>query len=84
MPVGCLKGEGRPIQDGRACADVLAPLGAVDLVVLFDEVTPLKLIAKVRPTVLVKGGDYRPEEVVGRRIAEAAGGEIMLVDRQSG
>jgi rfaE bifunctional protein nucleotidyltransferase chain/domain len=55
--VVCFKGEGRPIQDERAGADVLAALQVVDLVVLFDEVTPLELITKVRPTVLVKGGD---------------------------
>ncbi len=75
-----LKGEGRPIQRERARAEVLAALEAVDLVVVFGEATPLALIAKIRPNVLVKGSDYRPEEVVGREIVEAAGGEIVLVD----
>jgi D-beta-D-heptose 7-phosphate kinase/D-beta-D-heptose 1-phosphate adenosyltransferase len=75
-----LKGEGRPIQDAHARADVLAALEAVDLVVVFDEDTPLELIRRLRPTVLVKGGDYRKEEVVGRDLVEADGGEVVLVD----
>jgi D-beta-D-heptose 7-phosphate kinase/D-beta-D-heptose 1-phosphate adenosyltransferase len=75
-----LKGEGRPIQDAHARADVLAALEAVDLVVVFEQDTPLELIARLRPTVLVKGGDYRREEVVGREIVEANGGEVLLVD----
>jgi D-beta-D-heptose 7-phosphate kinase/D-beta-D-heptose 1-phosphate adenosyltransferase len=75
-----LKGEGRPIQDVHARADVLAALEAVDLVVVFDEDTPLELITRLRPTVLVKGGDYRKDEVVGREVVEANGGEVVLID----
>jgi D-beta-D-heptose 7-phosphate kinase / D-beta-D-heptose 1-phosphate adenosyltransferase len=75
-----LKGEGRPIQDVHARADVLAALEAVDLVVVFDEDTPLELITQLRPTVLVKGGDYRKEDVIGRDVVEADGGEVVLVD----
>ena len=75
-----LKGEGRPIQDAHARADVLAALEAVDLVVVFDEDTPLELIRRLRPTVLVKGGDYRKEDVVGGDVVEADGGEVVLVD----
>ena len=75
-----LKGEGRPVQGVQARAEVLAALEAVDLVVVFDEDTPEKLIARVKPTVLVKGGDYTREQVVGREIVEALGGEIVLVD----
>src|SRR5664279_1592795 len=63
-----LKGEGRPVQGVTARAEVLAALEAVDLVVVFDEDTPEKLIARVKPTVLVKGGDYTREDVVGRSI----------------
>ena len=69
-----LKGEGRPVQDVQARAEVLAALEAVDLVVVFDEDTPEKLIAQVKPTVLVKGGDYTREQVVGHEIVEALGG----------
>ncbi len=75
-----LKGEGRPVQDVHARADVLAALEAVDLVVVFDQDTPLELIRRVRPTVLVKGADYRKEDVVGRDVVEAYGGEVILVD----
>ena len=79
-----LKGEGRPVQHERARAEVLAALEAVDLVVIFEEDTPLKLIAQVKPSVLVKGGDYRREQVVGREIVEANGGQVMLVDTLQG
>ncbi len=75
-----LKGEGRPVQDEQARAEVLAALEAVDLVAIFEEDTPIDLIAKVRPSVLVKGGDYTREQVVGHEIVEAAGGEVVLVD----
>jgi D-beta-D-heptose 7-phosphate kinase/D-beta-D-heptose 1-phosphate adenosyltransferase len=75
-----LKGEGRPVQDERARAEVLAALEAVDLVVVFEEDTPIELIAQVKPSVLVKGGDYTREQVVGHEIVEANGGEVLLVD----
>jgi D-beta-D-heptose 7-phosphate kinase / D-beta-D-heptose 1-phosphate adenosyltransferase len=74
------KGEGRPVQDESARAEVLAALEAVDLVAIFEEDTPIDLIAKVRPSVLVKGGDYAREQVVGHEIVEADGGEVILVD----
>ena len=67
-----LKGEGRPVQDERARAEVLAALEAVDLVAIFEEDTPLKLITQIKPSVLVKGGDYTREQVVGHEIVEAA------------
>jgi D-beta-D-heptose 7-phosphate kinase/D-beta-D-heptose 1-phosphate adenosyltransferase len=75
-----LKGEGRPMQDVYARGEVLAALEAVDLVVVFEQDTPLDLIRRVRPKVLVKGGDYRREQVVGREIVEGDGGEVVLVD----
>src|SRR5437868_11943806 len=75
-----LKGEGRPVQDERARAEVLAALEAVDLVVFFEEDTPVNLITQVRPSVLVKGGDYTREQVVGYDVVEACGGEVVLVD----
>jgi D-beta-D-heptose 7-phosphate kinase / D-beta-D-heptose 1-phosphate adenosyltransferase len=75
-----LKGETRPIQDVHARADVLAALEAVDLVVVFDQDTPRELIARLRPKVLVKGGDYTLEEVVGHDLVEADGGEVILVE----
>src|SRR6201991_1675365 len=75
-----LKGESRPVQDERARAEVLAALEAVDLVTIFEEDTPLRLITEIKPSVLVKGGDYTREQVVGHDIVEAAGGEVVLVD----
>ena len=75
-----LKGPNRPIQDERARAEVLAALAAVDLVVVFGEDTPRELIRRVRPNVLVKGGDYRRDQVVGRELVEQQGGEVILVD----
>jgi D-beta-D-heptose 7-phosphate kinase/D-beta-D-heptose 1-phosphate adenosyltransferase len=75
-----LKGEGRPMQDVHARAEVLAALEAVDLVVVFEQDTPLDLISRVRPQLLVKGGDYRREQVVGHDIVERDGGKVMLID----
>lgn len=75
-----LKGDGRPVQDEMARAVVLAAMEAVDVVVLFGEDTPLELIRRVRPKVLVKGADYGRDQVVGREVVEAEGGEVILVD----
>jgi D-beta-D-heptose 7-phosphate kinase/D-beta-D-heptose 1-phosphate adenosyltransferase len=78
--VGRLKGEGRPVQDERSRAEVLAALEAVDLVAIFEEDTPIRLIAQIKPSVLVKGGDYTRDQVVGHEIVEANGGEVLLVE----
>ncbi|MGM4906707.1 D-glycero-beta-D-manno-heptose-7-phosphate kinase [Tardiphaga sp. 866_E4_N2_1] len=75
-----LKGEGRPVQDERARAEVLAALEAVDLVVIFEEDTPLNLIMQIAPATLVKGGDYTREQVVGHEVVAANGGEVILID----
>lgn len=75
-----LKGADRPVQDERARAEVLAALEAVDLVVIFEQDTPIDLIARITPSVLVKGGDYTREQVVGHEVVEAAGGTVVLVD----
>src|ERR1700716_1415113 len=75
-----LKGEGRPVQNERARAEVLAALEAVDLVAIFEEDTPIKLITQIRPSVLVKGGDYTRDQVVGHEIVEANGGAVLLVE----
>ncbi len=75
-----LKGAERPVQDERARAEVLAALEAVDLVVIFEQDTPLELITQIKPSVLVKGGDYTREQVVGHEIVAANGGTVVLVD----
>ena len=79
-----LKGDDRPVQNERARAEVLAALEAVDLVVIFNEETPLNLITQIKPSVLVKGGDYTREQVVGHEIVDAQGGEVVLVDTLQG
>jgi D-beta-D-heptose 7-phosphate kinase/D-beta-D-heptose 1-phosphate adenosyltransferase len=79
-----LKGEGRPVLPGQERAELLAGLRAVDLVFLFDEDTPLESIRRVRPDVLVKGGDWRPEDVVGRREVESWNGRVLIVPTRPG
>jgi D-beta-D-heptose 7-phosphate kinase/D-beta-D-heptose 1-phosphate adenosyltransferase len=79
-----LKGDGRPVQNESSRAEVLAALEAVDLVVIFEEETPIGLITEIKPSVLVKGGDYTRETVVGHEIVEANGGTVMLVDTLQG
>jgi D-beta-D-heptose 7-phosphate kinase/D-beta-D-heptose 1-phosphate adenosyltransferase len=73
-----LKGKGRPVNDEDARATVLAALTMIDAVVLFSEPTPLKLIVAVAPDVLVKGGDYKLEEIVGAKEVMAAGGRVVI------
>lgn len=75
-----LKGASRPLQSESARAEVLAALEAVDLVVVFGTDTPIDLIARILPRVLVKGGDYTHQQVVGHDIVESAGGEVLLVE----
>ena len=79
-----LKGEGRPVQSEMARAIVLASLASVDMVILFDEETPIHLIKALRPDVLVKGADYTVEKVVGHEIVHSYGGRILLADLEDG
>ena len=76
--VARLKGPGRPVQNQEARAAVLASLAAVDLVVIFDEDTPEAMIAALKPDLLVKGADYRLDQVVGADIVKSYGGKVML------
>jgi D-beta-D-heptose 7-phosphate kinase/D-beta-D-heptose 1-phosphate adenosyltransferase len=71
-----LKGSGRPVVAERQRAEVLAALACVDWVVLFGEDTPLALIRSLRPDVLAKGGDWKLDEIVGRRDVESWGGRV--------
>jgi D-beta-D-heptose 7-phosphate kinase/D-beta-D-heptose 1-phosphate adenosyltransferase len=75
--VRSLKGEGRPILNERERAEVMAALEAVDYVTIFDEETPRELIAALLPDILVKGGDWSIEQIVGREEVEAAGGKVL-------
>jgi D-beta-D-heptose 7-phosphate kinase/D-beta-D-heptose 1-phosphate adenosyltransferase len=78
--VARLKGAGRPVQNEASRAAVLASLTPVDLVVVFDEDTPIRLIEAVKPDLLVKGADYRRDEVVGAALVESYGGRVLLAD----
>jgi D-beta-D-heptose 7-phosphate kinase / D-beta-D-heptose 1-phosphate adenosyltransferase len=73
-----LKGPRRPIQSETERAAVLASLSAVDLIVIFEEDTPMELIRELRPQLLVKGDDYRLDEVVGADFVRSIGGEVLL------
>jgi len=73
-----LKGEGRPINKLEDRMTVLAALEMVDYVVPFDEDTPYEVIKLLRPDIIVKGGDYKPEEVVGKDIVESYGGKVVI------
>jgi D-beta-D-heptose 7-phosphate kinase/D-beta-D-heptose 1-phosphate adenosyltransferase len=75
-----LKGPSRPIQNETARAMVLGAMGQVDLVVIFGDATPLELIKAIRPDVLVKGGDYSVDQVVGADIVQGYGGMVVLAD----
>lgn len=81
-----LKGENRPVLDESTRAQVLAAVEFIDLIILFDEDTPQKLIASIKPDYLVKGADYIEEEIVGGNIVKSYGGEIVrvqIVENQS-
>jgi len=82
--VRALKGAGRPVNPVESRALVLAALEAVDYLTVFDEPTPLELIRAVRPDVLVKGADYRREEVVGADFVESHGGRVHLAGLREG
>lgn len=74
-----LKGPERPVQNESDRAEILAALECVDFVVIFDEPTPEKLIHEVRPDVLVKGGDYRIETIVGATFVQSYGGTVKAL-----
>ena len=75
-----LKGPDRPIQNEAARAAVLVSLATVDLVVIFNEDTPIRLIEAIRPDVLVKGADYTIEEVVGAEFVQSYGAKVLLAE----
>jgi rfaE bifunctional protein nucleotidyltransferase chain/domain len=74
-----VKGVGRPIVPERERAEVLAGLECVDAAVIFDEATPREIIAALLPDVLVKGGDWASDRIIGREEVEAAGGRVVSV-----
>ena len=79
-----LKGDFRPIQNQDDRAAILDALASVDLVVVFDEETPAEIVKMLIPDVLVKGGDYTPETIVGADTVTANGGEVKIIPFRSG
>lgn len=77
--VSRLKGEGRPVNKQNARAEVMGALGMVDYIILFGEDTPLDLISALCPDILVKGGDYKPEEIVGYNEVISSGGQVITI-----
>ena len=75
--VKILKGDSRPILKENERAEVMAALACVDYVMIFDDISPRKIIAALLPDILVKGGDWGVSEIIGREEVEAAGGKVM-------
>lgn len=74
-----LKGPNRPVNDEHTRAEILAAFGFVDAVILFSDETPLNLITAIKPNVLVKGGDYTPDTIVGADVVKANGGRVEVI-----
>jgi D-beta-D-heptose 7-phosphate kinase/D-beta-D-heptose 1-phosphate adenosyltransferase len=82
--VRSLKGQKRPVIPENERADVVAALESVDFVTIFPELTPLELIEYLKPDVLVKGGDWKEEQVVGRKSIEKWGGRVIIIPEIKG
>ena len=74
-----LKGPRRPILPVEERGEILSGLGCTDYVTVFDEPTPFELVSLLQPDVLVKGGDWTPEQVVGREVVEGSGGRVVIL-----
>jgi len=74
-----LKGPERPILPVEERTEILSGLGCVDYITIFDELDPLNLISSLQPDVLVKGGDWTKEQVVGSEVVERSGGEVVII-----
>jgi rfaE bifunctional protein nucleotidyltransferase chain/domain len=79
-----IKGENRPVLDQNSRATILSSLLFVDGVVFFNDDTPKRLIDQIQPDILVKGGDYRPDDIVGADIVRAKGGEVITINLVEG
>ncbi len=84
ISVRTIKGEKRPLVPQDERADVVAALESIDYVTLFDEPTPLALIEYLRPDVLIKGGDWAEENIVGRDAVKSWGGEVVVIPETEG
>lgn len=84
VSVKALKGDKRPIQNQKVRFNNLLKLNSVDLIIIFEEETPLKLIKKIQPNIIVKGQDYKVKHVVGYNTIKGWGGEVVLVPLTKG
>lgn len=84
ISVRTIKGEKRPLVPQDERADVVAALESIDYVTLFDEPTPLELIEYLRPDVLIKGGDWAEENIVGRNAVKSWGGRVVVIPETEG
>ena len=84
LSVKALKGDKRPIQNQKVRFNNLLKLNSVDLIIIFEEETPLKLIKKIQPNIIVKGQDYKVKHVVGYNTIKSWGGEVVLVPLKKG
>jgi len=82
--VRSIKDPGRPVMDEQARAELVAALGCVDTVIVFDEDTPLDVIRYLVPDILVKGGDWREADIVGADVVRQAGGEVRTIAFEPG
>ena len=82
--VKLLKGNNRPINNETSRAAVLSALRVIEAVVLFEEETPYNLIGHIKPDKLIKGGDYKVEEIAGHDIVQKNGGEVVIIDLLEG
>lgn len=78
--VSTIKGKNRPIQDEKSRAIILASMQFVDAIIYFSDPTPYELIKAIEPDILVKGADYKPEDIVGYDIVKQKGGEIKTIE----
>ena len=79
-----IKGPTRPVIPQMDRAELLMGLRPIDHVIIFDEETPVNLISKIQPDILVKGGDWSPEEIVGSNIVRASGGMVLSINFEDG
>ena len=84
VSVRALKGKERPLNIEEDRAIILANLCSIDYVIIFDELTPAHLIEQIIPDILVKGGDYKIEEIIGRKTVWANGGEVIVIPEVQG
>jgi rfaE bifunctional protein nucleotidyltransferase chain/domain len=82
--VTSIKNPNRPIQDEQSRSEIMASMGCVDAVIIFNETTPLELIKALNPNILVKGADYKPKDIVGYDSVTSYGGKVITLDFLTG